>query len=159
MEQIHIGLKTTRNIIVTHEEDLIFDEKVVDFLYNKITNATEHYVLYYAQTITEITREIVEKLINNGYFCKEWIAEIDSDPEYDDCPLVITHASPYDHRWPGDYDEDAYDDWEVVTHSLYDFMFDENNVPYFMTHKNEFNWKESESKSVYDEPVTSAYFK
>lgn len=146
------GITKTYEIVKTVSKKLVLNDKVVDYLFNVLTrNEDRKFVLRKGyNNYSEITKDTLRDLLK-GDVEKEVIVELDEYPEYDDMPFTITHASPYDHRWPGDYDKDAYEDWKVDEYSISDLFYSDkldfgwsgvNDKPYFAEHPEEFDWEE-----------------
>lgn len=128
-------------ITKTESQELIMNEKVANYLFEQLTKDTrQHYVWRqrYGKWV-EFTPQLLQQIISTpDGMRKQDVVILSKDPEYEDCPFEIEHASPWDHRWPGDYDEDAYNDWKVIAYSLEDVLLGEEpwkrNKPYFVTH-------------------------
>lgn len=145
-----LGIEKVYNITKKVRRELIFNEKVVDYLYKKLID--DNYVLMVsASKYQPITKDILKQLLakaekDSDILHKEIFAELSDYPEYDGIPFEVTHASPYDHRWPGDYDEDAYDDWKIITTSLSDLFYDDtwDNTPIYVKKPEMFDFKEEQ---------------
>lgn len=129
-----LGISKTYSIKKTVNKKLILNDKVANWLYKKIKEdyPTIHYVLWKGyDKYMEITLDLIKRILTKAskddrILEAEAIVELADDPECEGVPFEVEHASPYDHRWPGDYDEDAYDDWKVSTRCLADFFFSNN---------------------------------
>ncbi len=125
------GIEKVYNIVKRVRRKLILNDKVIDYLYNKLSDKNKRYVLMtgyseYKEITKDVIKDLLQKAEQDGrYWNKDVFAELADYPEYDGVPFEVTHASPYDHRWPGDYDEDAYDDWKVDACSLSDLLYDD----------------------------------
>ena len=143
------GILKDYQIIKTVKKRLIINDKVIDYLFNELKK--RKYVLRNDyNTYEEITRDdiiVFLKFEDEDHFWEyERFVILDKDPEYTDMPFEIEHASPYDHRWPGDYDPDAYDDWKVNTYCFGDLWYTDrwDHKPYFSTHKDQFDFEDEE---------------
>lgn len=125
------GIEKVYNIVKRVRRKLILNDKVIDYLYNKLSDKNKRYVLMtgyseYKEITKDVIKDLLQKAEQDGrYWNKDVFAELADYPEYDGVPFEVTHASLYDHRWPGDYDEDAYDDWKVDACSLSDLLYDD----------------------------------
>jgi hypothetical protein len=149
-----IGITKRYEVIYTEEQELILNNKVVDFLTKTIDKDRKRgiHLVYMTSSSTykEIDRDLIVQLLkaaesDESILDKPLFAELVDYPEYDNCPFNVSHASPWDHRYPGDYDEDAYDDWDIVTYSLMN-IFCENYVPYYEEHPEQFDFKPIRTK-------------
>lgn len=146
------GIEKVYNIVKRVRRKLILNDKVIDYLYNKLSSKDKRYVLMTGYSeYKEITKDVIKDLLQKAeqdarYWNKDIFAELADYPEYDGVPFEVTHASPYDHRWPGDYDEDAYDDWKVDACSLSDLFYDDtwNTEPIFAEHPENFDFEDEE---------------
>lgn len=145
------GIETTYKLIKKVIKKLIINDKVIDYLFEKIQKR-KVVVMKSLYSYENITRASLKQLVERAekypnYWDKKIFAILDDSPEYDDVPFEIRHASPFDHRWPGDYDEDAYDDWKVVRLSLNDlFSLDTSSPyfnPYYAVYPDEFDFEET----------------
>ena len=146
------GIKKVYEIRKIVKKKLILNDKVVDYFFkvlNKDKNRKFVIRTGYDKYI-DITKDEIKKLLA-GDLDKETIVELDEYPEYDDMPFVISHASPYNHRWENDYDPDAYEDWKVDTWSLSDLFYNDHygfgwggfaDKPYYVEHPDEFDWED-----------------
>lgn len=152
-----LGITKVYEIEKRVKKVLILNEKVVDYLYKRLTTAeknsyylgepnTKHLVFLTGyNNYEEITKDKIRELLKDeDNLEKEIIAELAYNPEYEGTPFEVEHASPYDHRWAGDYDEDAYDDWKVIKYSLADFFYEDQfeREPYFAKHPEEFDFED-----------------
>jgi len=142
-----LGITEEYEIKKIVKKKLIINDKVINYLFKVLTDESgPHYVIMNGYgKYTEITKDIIKQLLSSERnLSAEVIAEIDEYPEYEGVPFVVSHASPYDHRWEGDYDEDAYDDWKVVTHTIEDIFYDDtwDKEPYYAKHPDEFDWED-----------------
>ena len=146
------GIEKVYNIVKRVRRKLILNDKVIDYLYDKLSDKNKRYVLMTGYSeYKEITKDVIKELLQKAeqdarYWNKDIFAELADYPEYDGVPFEVTHASPYDHRWPGDYDEDAYDDWKVDACSLSDLFYDDtwNTEPVFAEHPENFDFEDEE---------------
>jgi len=146
------GIEKVYNIVKRVRRKLILNDKVIDYLYNKLSDKNKRYVLMtgyseYKEITKDVIKDLLQKAEQDGrYWNKDVFAELADYPEYDGVPFEVTHASPYDHRWPGDYDEDAYDDWKVDACSLSDLLYDDtwNTEPVFAEHPENFDFEDEE---------------
>jgi len=156
-----IGITKRYKVIYTEEQELILNNKVVDFLANVIDKAKSdgiHFVyMTSSSTYKEIDKALITQLLKDAesdesILDKPLFAELAEYPEYDNCPFNVSHASPWDHRYPGDYDDDAYDDWDIITHSLMDFFYENGyapgygDIPYYEEHPEQFDFKPVKTK-------------
>ena len=163
MADYDLGIEKTYNIKKTVKKELILNDKVINYLFDKIKNDNQkrHFVLRVDYDgYKEITKDIIKQLIDKGNIDKEVIVELDDYPEYDNMPFAITHASPYNHRWEGDYDEDAYEDWKVDTYSLTDFFYEDpwQREPYYAEHPEKFDFKEEVVEYSNEELEDTRYY-
>lgn len=152
-----IGIVKRYEVIYTEEQELILNSKVVDFIVKKIAKDKQRgiHLVYMTSSSTykEIDKDLIAQLIkdaqsNESVLDKPLFAELDEYPEYEGCPFNVRHASPWDHRYPGDYDEDAYDDWDIITYSINDFFNGDgyNYTPYYEEHPEQFDFKPVRTK-------------
>lgn len=152
-----LGITKVYEIKKRVKKVLILNEKVVDYLYKRLTTAekgyhcwgepdTKHLVFLTGyNNYEEITKDKIRELLKDeDNLEKDIIAELAYTPEYESTPFEVEHSSPYDHRYPGDYDEDAYDDWKVIKYSLVDFLYEDRfkRKPYFAKHPEEFDFED-----------------
>lgn len=161
-----LGIKETYEVRKYVEKELILNEKVVIFLYNLISKLIlkedrKFVVRTGYNTSKPITKEWIAQQLAANRIEDKVIVETDEDPEYEDTPFVVNHANPYDHRWPGDYDEDAYEDWWVEEYSLLDFLMNTydgpHGEPFFVKYPGRFDFKETSVKYGRDELVSKDY--
>lgn len=138
-----------KEIVMIKRYDIIINEKLIDYLYNKIHSYKEKFVFNTVGVSYEtITKELIRKLLENNKECEESIVILSDFPEYDNCPFEVEHASAYNHRWEGDYDPDAYDDWKPRTYCLHDFFYQNidfpSGKPVYLQYFEMFDWKERE---------------
>ena len=146
----NLGIEKEYKIIKKVRRKLILNDKVINFLFDKVKK--ENYVyMTSSSSYKEITKDLLRDLLkkaedNDRYWRLECFAIVDEYPEYDGVPFEVEHASPYDHRWPGDYDEDAYDDWKIRAISLEDLFFEGlwNDKPVYLEHPEMFDFTDEE---------------
>ena len=140
------GLEQRYEVVKTVVKKLILNYKVVDFLYEELTKDKREPYVYFdnaTQKHFPITKELINNIINNNGINKSCLRILEEYPEYEDCPYKVEHPSPYNHRWEGDYDESAYDDYKILTYSLEDILYGEwFNEPLYIKQKNRFDWTE-----------------
>lgn len=148
-----LGISKVYNIKKTVTKKLLLNDKLAKWLFNRITkDKFAHYVLRTGyDTYKEITLDLIKQLLakaeqDESVLKKGIFAELSDFPEYEDIPFEVEHASPYDHRWEGDYDENAYDDWKVITYSITHFLFEDEweKEPVFVKHPELFDFSEEE---------------
>lgn len=158
----NLGIEKEYKIIKKVRRKLILNDKVINFLFNKLKKQNYVYMTSSSSYI-KITPDLVKELLkkaehNDNYWRLECFAQLANHPEYEGVPFKVTHASPYDHRWPGDYDEDAYDDWEIRAISLEDLFFENlwDNKPVYLEHPEMFDF-ENEEVLVEDEKLIDTH--
>jgi hypothetical protein len=160
-----LGISKVYKIKKTVNKKLLLNDKLANWLFNRITkDKSVHYVLKRGYNkYEEITLDLIKQLLSKAkqdedILDKEIFAELSDYPEYDDVPFEVEHASPYDHRWPGDYDKDAYDDWKIITYSITDFLYEDqwNREPVYLEHPELFDFSEEET-IIDDEKLEDTY--
>jgi len=148
---MNLGIEKVYKTIKRVRKKLILNDKVVDYLYDKLIEG--NYVLMLSTSrYEEVTKDLLRQLLNDAtrnvlVLNKEMFAVLSDDPEYDGVPFEVTHASPYDHRWEGDYDEEAYDDWKIDTICLQDLFYDDpwdDEGPIYAKHPEMFDFEDEE---------------
>lgn len=149
-----LGISKTYSIKKTVNRKLILNDKVANWLYKKIKEdyPIDHYVLWkggdrYEEITLDLIKNILTKASKDDTILEaEVIVKLADYPEYEGVPFEVDHASPYDHRWPGDYDENAYDDWEISKRCLADFFYestyDWNNNLIYIKHPELFDFED-----------------
>jgi len=148
-----LGISKVYKIKKTVNKKLLLNDKLANWLFNRMKkDKSVHYVLRSGYNgYKEITLDLIKLLLSKAeqdedILDKEIFAELSDYPEYDGVPFEVQHASPYNHRWEGDYDEDAYDDWKVITYSITDFLFEDQwkREPVYVEHPELFDFSEEE---------------
>lgn len=147
-----LGIAKTYNIKKIVKRRLILNEKVANYILKRMnSNDYENVVLLTRTGYRRIDLNLIKELLKKceedfDLLEKDIFAELDDYPEYEGVPFKVSHASPYDHRWPGDYDEDAYDDWKVDKYSLLDFLYEDHwqNEPVYLRHPDKFDFTDEE---------------
>ena len=142
------GIFQTYTITQTERKELVMNEKVANYLFEQLTKyARQHYVWRQGyDKWVEFTPQLIQQIISTpDGMRKQDIVVLCESPEYEDCPFEIEHDSPWDHRWPGDYDENAYNCWKVIAYSLEDVLlrreeWDNGEKPYFAAHPTLFDF-------------------
>ena len=161
-----LGISKTYNIKKTVKRKLILNEKVADYIFKRMnSNDYENVVLLTKTGYKRVNLNLIKELLkkceeNTDILSKELFAELDDYPEYEGVPFKVSHASPYDHRWEGDYDEDAYDDYKVIKYSLLDFLFESSwqNEPVYVQYPNKFDFTEEEVEVEDEELEKTDYY-
>ena len=160
----NLGIEKDYKTIKRVRQKLILDDKVVDFLFNKLKKHDYVFIVNsnkYQEITKDFLRDFLKKVDKDDrYLSLECFAIRDDDPEYEGVPFEVKHASPYDHRWPGDYDPDAYDDWEIEAVSFEDLLYDDtwDEKPIYAKHPEQFNFSEEEITTDPEELVDTKYF-
>ena len=117
-----LGIEKVYEITKKVRKELVLNDKVTKWLFNAMKKDKErHFVIRTGySTYEEISIPLIKELFKT--LNEQKFVILSDYPEYDDVPFEVTHASPWNHRWDGDYDENAYDDWEVVTYSIRDLL-------------------------------------
>ena len=162
-----LGIEEHRTFEVITDKKLIINDKVIDYIYRAIKEKEKNiendydcglrYVILtneWRGKYEEITKESLKKYITKDNIDNERqlaIAVLSSCPEYKGCPFDVTHADPYDYRWEGDYDEDAYNDWEVTKIKVSDFFYNYksgDSKPYYASHPEKFDWEDAKERTI-----------
>lgn len=146
---MNLGIEKVYRITKKVRRNLILNDKVIDYLFE--TAKKRQYVLMLnSSSYEEITRDIIKELLEKAqydedYWDKDCFAIVDEYPEYEGIPFEVEHASPYDHRWPGDYDPDAYEDWKIRAYSLSNLLYEDNwdHEPVFAKHPEKFDFEDA----------------
>ena len=145
-----LGIEKTYKIVKKVRRKLLLNDKFINYLLKRLNKGGYVYMTSsssYEKITPELLKVLVKKLEKDDrYLYLECFAKVDDDPEYEGIPFEVTHASPYDHRFPGDYDEDAYDDWEIAAVSLTDLLYEDNwqEEPVYVVHPEMFDFAEEE---------------
>ena len=161
-----LGITKTYNIKKIVKRRLILNEKVAEYIFKRMnSNDYENVVLLTNTGYMKVSLELIKELLKRcnrsaDLLEKDIFAELDDYPEYEGVPFKVSHASPYDHRWPGDYDEDAYDDWKVIKYSLLDFLFEDHwqNEPVYLQHPEQFDFTDEEVEMKDEELEDTDYY-
>ncbi len=143
-----LGIEKIYKITKKVQQDLILNDKVVDYLLSVI-NKKQYVYMTGSSTYKQVTKDLLNDLLKKAeqddhYWNIECFAVVADYPEYENVPFEVSHASPYDHRWPGDYDKDAYDDWKIDAVSLSDLLYADtwDNEPIYIKKPDMFDFKE-----------------
>lgn len=161
-----LGISKTYNIKKIVKRKLILNEKVANYILKRMnSNDYENVVLLTRTGYMKVNLNLIKELLkkceeDEDLLEKDIFAELDDYSEYEGVPFKVSHASPYDHRWPGDYDEDAYDDWKVIKHSLLDFLFEDHwqNKPVYLNHPEQFDFTDEEVEVEDEELKRTDYY-
>lgn len=153
-----LGISKTYVIKKEVRQKLILNDKVANYIFNRIKDDPKcHFVIYIDNnTYEEVTLDKIKQLLVEAesdptVLEKDIFAIYDEYPEYIDVPFKVEHANPYNHRWPGDYDEEAYDDWWVTTYPLNFFLFETGKYyPVFVVHPELFDFEDRGAVVVED---------
>lgn len=144
---MNLGIEKVYKVTKKVKSKLILNDKVVDYLFDRI-NKEGYVYMTSSSTYKKVTKDLLKDLLKKAeqddrYWNLECFAIVADYPEYDGVPFEVTHASPYDHRWEGDYDEDAYDDWKVEAISLSDLLYEDTweEKPVFAKHPDKFDFE------------------
>ena len=144
-----LGIEKEYKITKKVRRRLLLNDKLVDYLLRQLSKGGYVYMTG-SNSYEPVSHELVKKLVDEAkddYRRWDWdcFAQVADFPEYEGVPFEVTHASPYDHRWPGGYDEDAYDDWKIEAVSLSDLLYEDDawqRDPVYVTHPEMFDFDE-----------------
>jgi hypothetical protein len=145
-----LGIEKEYKIIKKVRRKLLLNDKFVNYLLKQLNKGNYVYMTSshsYETVSPELIKELINKAEDNDrYWNLDCFAQVADYPEYEGVPFEVTHASPYDHRWPGDYDEDAYDDWKVDAISLSDLLYEDTwqREPVYVKHPEMFDFADEE---------------
>ena len=150
---MNFGIQQNYEVTVVKRKKLILNDKVINYLMKVIKEYGYVYMINSRnyQTVTpDLLKQLLKKAEKNEMsWYEQCFAEVDESPEYEGVPFKVLHASPYNHRWEGDYDNDAYDDWHIQAVSLVDLLLGDRLRPYFAEHQREFDFEDVEKAVVY----------
>lgn len=157
-----IGINKVYGVKRYVRRKLVLNDKVVDYLYMRLTSSKQYSANSYGSPVKEfvfissnkegyepITKEKIKALLQHEENMREkLIVRLDDEPRDLKNPFAVRYHSPQNHRYEGDYDEDADEYHDVVSYTLEDFLYeDEDRVnpyvePYFAKHQEQFDFED-----------------
>ena len=159
---MNIGINKVYDVKRYVRRKLVLNDKVVDYLYTRLTTSKQYqssnntyqspvkelvFISSNKKGYEPITKERIKALLKYEENMREkMIVQLDDEPKDFKYPFVVRYHSPWNHRYEGDYDEYADEYCDIVSYTLEDFLYeDEDRVnlyiePYFAKHQEQFDF-------------------